>query len=121
MFDGVSIADALPLLSLAEGEDVQGVGLDVILHGCQCFALNGLSDVGGVYALKPVGRELWIQAAGGKGAADLTLIMLTAIEQQAAAGAFRSVGFQTRRKGLIKKASRAGYLVEGVIMRKVLK
>lgn len=111
-------AEALPLIKLAAGDDVQGLGLDSILHGCQFFVLSGGTFA---YALLPAGRELWIQAAGGKDAQDLTRLGLAAIEAQGKAARFESVGFQTRRKGLVKKAQALGYEIDGFILRKKIK
>lgn len=77
-------------------------------------------DGGGfAYALTAHGGELWVQAAGGNARADLTRIGLAAIEYQAA-GKFQSVGFQTRRTGLVKKAQALGYTIDGYILRKTL-
>lgn len=107
----------MALLALAISDDVQALGLDSILANCHFFMLKGGEGVEFAYALKPCGRELWIQAAGGRGKIDLTETGLRAVEIQAA-GAFSSVGFQTRRRGLVKKAKKAGYVVDGWILRK---
>ena len=113
-----SLADVRDLLALAEKDDVQRVGLDEVLTGCIFFMLDAPGNRLG-YALKPVGRELWIQAAGGEGAADLTSAGLTVIEGQAV-GLFESVGFQTRRAGLVRKAKKLGYIIDGYILRKTI-
>lgn len=108
------------LLALAEGDDVQGVGLDNILHNCNFYILQG--DGGKLaLALMPIARELWVQAAGGLGNSDLTRAGLEHTEERAAAGGFQSVGFQTRRKGLVKKAQAQGYQIDGYILRKKIK
>lgn len=120
MIRGASEAEALPLLELASGDDVQGLGLRNILHGCQFFILQSTKGEF-AYALIPEGRELWIQAAGGKAKVDLTHLGLGAIEGQAKAARFESVGFQTRRKGLVKKAQAHGYEIDGYILRKKIK
>lgn len=117
--NAASQQDVMPLLSLAAGDDVQGLGLEEIVKGCQFFRLENMPGTQMAYALKPVGSELWIQAGAGIATADLTAIGLAVIEKQAA-GVFKSVGFQTRRKGLVKKAMRLGYVVDGFILRKVL-
>ncbi|OGT05253.1 MAG: hypothetical protein A2Z65_13620 [Gallionellales bacterium RIFCSPLOWO2_02_58_13] len=111
--------EVMPLLALAAGDDVQGLGLDAIIAGCQFYILDGLPGAEMAYALRAAGSELWIQAGGGKASVDLTALGLAAIERQAQGG-FRSVGFQTRRRGLVKKAMRAGYQIDGYIMRKVV-
>lgn len=117
MIRGATEAEVLPLLELASGDDVQGLGLKNILHGCQFFILQSTKGEF-AYALIPAGRELWIQAAGGKAKIDLTDLGLGAIEAQAKAARFESVGFQTRRKGLVKKAIAHGYEIDGYILRK---
>lgn len=107
----------MPLLALARADDVQGFGLENILNDAQFFRLAG-SDSQFAYALMALGRELWIQAAGGAGPDDLTALGFGAIERQASAGGFESVGFQTRRRGLVRKAEKLGYVVDGWILRK---
>ena len=113
-----SLAEVRDLLALAERDDVQQIGLDEVLTGCFFFLLDAPDDRL-AYGLKPVGRELWIQAAGGEGRADLTGAGLQIIEEQAA-GLFASVGFQTRRAGLVRKAQKFGYRIDGYIMRKMI-
>lgn len=108
----------LPLLGLAIADDVQGLGLSEIVGGCQFFRLQGLKGAEFGYALKVAGSELWIQAAGGAAKIDLTIFGLALIEQQAKGAALKSVGFQTRRRGLVRKAIKAGYQVDGYILRK---
>jgi hypothetical protein len=112
-FRQVTMGEALPFLRLAEGDDVQGLGLENIVGGCIYFVLE--NDF--AYALKRCGSELWVQAAGGRSAQDLTKVGLAKIESQAA-GLYESVGFQTRRRGLVRKAQREGYEIDGYIMRK---
>ncbi|MDO9011331.1 MAG: hypothetical protein Q7U78_05925 [Gallionella sp.] len=113
-------AAAMPLLNLAIADDVQGVGLENIISGCKFFILSGVPGSKFAYAVKAAGSELWVQAAGGSGAVDLSAFGLAVIEQQAAAAGLGSVGFQTRRRGLVRKAARAGYQVDGYIMRKII-
>lgn len=113
------IEEVKPLLCLAMGSDVQGVGLDAILQNCAFFILDD-EKAQFAFALVAQGRELWIQAAGGKGEQDLTALGLDAIEQRAAVGRFASVGFQTRRVGLVKKALKHGYIIDGYILRKAI-
>jgi hypothetical protein len=110
-------AEALPLLELAKADDIQELGLDNILSDCQFFRLDSAQGVF-AYALKQVGNEIWIQAAGGMAKIDLTALGFKAIEQQAAAAGFKSVGFQTRRRGLVKKALAHGFKIDGYILRK---
>jgi hypothetical protein len=112
-FRPATMGEALPFLRLASGDDVQSVGLENILDGCIYFVMGDEF----AYALKRQGDELWIQAAGGRSQQDLTKAGFANIEAQAA-GLYKSVGFQTRRSGLVKKAQREGYEIDGYIMRK---
>lgn len=109
----------MPLLRLAQQDDVQNIGLENIVAGCQFFQL----ERGGValaYALKVEGCELWVQAAGGRGDIDLSDLMHDCIYQQAQKMGLASVGFQTRRLGLVKKAQQHGYKIDGYILRKII-
>jgi len=111
-----TLAEVRPLLALAESDDVQQIGLDSVVSGCAFFLLeNGNNKL--AYALNPVGTELWIQAAGGKGTANLTKIGLEVIEAQGV-GLYSTVAFQTRRTGLVTKAKQNGFVVDGYILRK---
>lgn len=106
----------LPLLSLAQSDDVQQVGMAEILAGCGLAKIE--TERGTVaLALMRRGVELWIQAAGGEGQ-GMTGPGLEAVEQLARQYGMQSVGFQTRRPGLVRRALRAGYVIDGFILRK---
>lgn len=102
-------------LALAAGDDVQGLGLDRVFQACEFRECGALA-----LALVAMGRELWIQGAGGADSADLTQAGLAACEIEARGRGLESVGFQTRRRGLVKKAIKAGYEIDGYILRKRL-
>lgn len=111
-------SEVLPLLELASADDVQRIGLKQLIAGCDC----ALVDVEGgrfALALMRMGVELWIQAAGGKGQ-GMTLEGLPVVEQIARQNGLESVGFQTRRPGLVKLARRAGYEIDAFVLRKKL-
>lgn len=63
---------------------------------------------------------LWISAASGEGAGDLTATGLAFVEQTARFAGCRRVAFATRRRGLVRKASRLGYRRVGENMEKDL-
>lgn len=73
-----------------------------------------LSAAGGelllVLQLHLGGRLLWITAACGQAAEDLTRIGLQFVEQIGYLCGCEEVGFNTRRPGLVRKARRLGYL-----------
>ena len=58
------------------------------------------------------GRLLWITAACGQAAEDLTRVGLQFVEQIAYLCGCDQVGFDTRRPGLVRKARRLGYFPE---------
>jgi len=90
--------------------------LDDMLARGLCFKVMHGGAIVGAYVLKIDGPEVWVMLAGGSASVDLSAHGLQLIEQQSAA--FDSVGFQTRRRGLVKKAIKAGYEVHGYILRK---
>ena len=120
MIRPASMAEVMPLLNLAIGDDVQKIGLPGILNGCHFFILEKPEN-DFAYALCGRGTELWIQAAGGRGKDDLTALGFSDIEQRAMAGGFDTVGFQTRRPGLVRKSICHGYEIDGYILRKKIK
>lgn len=112
------LADALPVLTLAEKCDRQKVGLKNIFHGCEFF---GVRDNTGrpvmAYALMICGRELWIQGAAGHGHGHTQIIHDSTLKQAQKMG-MESVGFMTRRAGAVAKAERLGFVVDGHVMRR---
>jgi hypothetical protein len=64
------------------------------------------------------GGQLWIEAASGKAADDLTAIGLELAEEVARQANCQEVSFQTCRAGLMKKAIQHGYQVAGWILKK---
>lgn len=75
---------------------------------------------GGVFVLERQGDVLWITAAAGKAADDLTDIGLQLIEETARQCGCTQVAFQTSRRGLVQKSERAGYQVAGWIIKKAI-
>lgn len=66
------------------------------------------------------GGELWIEAAAGQGADNMTAHGLALIEGMAQGAGLGSVGFQTARPGLARKAIKQGYTVAGWILKKAV-
>ncbi|BEV15568.1 hypothetical protein HBDW_23560 [Herbaspirillum sp. DW155] len=93
--------------------------LDQLLARGEAFKVMLDGEIVGAYLLEVHGPEVWILLAGGRAPVDLAHYGIALIEQQARD--FDSIGFQTRRPGLIKKAKRAGFEVAAVVMRKRLR
>ena len=83
----------------------------------QCFTAT--SETGqAVYVVKVKNGVAWIDAVKGNGATRWQNVLLPVIEAQAKGCA--SVGFQTRRRGVVKAAQAQGYEITGWILRKKL-
>lgn len=93
--------------------------LDSLIRQGQCFKVMEGDTIVGAYVLKADGIECYVLAAAGRCDGDLTAAMLAFIEDNGAE--FDSIGFQTRRRGLVKKAQKHGYEIAGYIMRKKLR
>lgn len=110
---------AAKMLQGVERFDPRGTATaaDVLAMASQghCFAAT-VGDAQCVYVLNVHNGQAWINAAKGQGAADLTGLVLPAVELQASQ--LKSVAFQTARPGLVRKAKRLGYRVTGWIMKK---
>lgn len=81
------------------------------------------STGGGIFVLERQGRQgevLWVTAAAGHAADDLTEIGLALIEETGRQCGCSEVAFQTARRGLVRKAESAGYQVAGWILKKAL-
>lgn len=66
------------------------------------------------------GDLLWIGGAVGKGSGDLTAAGLAFAEATARQAGCMAVGFQTARRGLVRKALRLGYVADGFQLKKAL-
>lgn len=66
-----------------------------------------------IYSASPQGNVYWIHGAAGTGH-DMTRRGLAAIEYQARQYGCRLVGFQTMRRGLVRRAADLGYRITGI-------
>ena len=111
-------AAAARLAGLA-GLDPRGMATEAdTLAMCQSGLCLEVSDPTGaaVIVVEVVNGVAWINAAGGGGGQNLCPAINAAV---AGLGA-TSVGFQTQRRGLVRRAERLGYHVAGYILRRKL-
>ncbi len=80
---------------------------DMIKQGQTYKVIASSGEAVGAYVLAAYDALLWVLAAGGRAAFDLSKAMFQLIELQAKE--FTYVGFRTERPGLVKKALKAGY------------
>jgi hypothetical protein len=83
----------------------------------QCFAASA-TEGKAVYVLDVQNGVAQITACKGSGPVDWSAVLLPAIEAQAKG--CQAVTFQTRRRGLVRKAEAQGYTVAGWILKKDL-
>ncbi|MEX3955890.1 hypothetical protein [Trinickia sp. EG282A] len=123
----VGAEQARPLLAPVDRYDTTGgaesVASMTTCPGARCFVISQDGRDAAAYVLQRQGDECYVLAAAGAVDFDLTAFGLALIE--AHARGLRSVAFQTKRPGLIKKARRLGYAIagrvaDGVILRKEL-
>lgn len=82
-------------------------------------AFKGEAEGGsGMFIVSKNGHQLWIEAATGRAADDLTRMGLELIEEMARQAGCTEVAFQTARPGLVLKSSEAGFEIAGWIMKK---
>lgn len=93
--------------------------VDALIVAGQCWKIVEEGAVTGALVTQAYGDELWVSVAVGRAQADLVALMADHLRQHAA-GRFRTIAFQTARRGLVKKAERHGYHVAATIMRKTL-
>lgn len=97
--------------------------LDHLAHSSDCVRVSGAA--GELFMALQLRRGLerdvlWINGAAGQGASDWTRNGLAVAEHQAAQCRAHAVGFQTARRGLVKRAQASGYRVAGYILMKEL-
>jgi hypothetical protein len=85
----------------------------------QAFELSAAGG-SGVFVVTKKGTRLWIEAAAGAAADDLTAMGLELIEEMAQRAECIEVAFQTARPGLVRKANQRGYQVAGWILKKAV-
>lgn len=121
-FARCDLGEVWHLLKAARTERVQtnpAETLEDLAARGEAFKVMLDGELVGAYLLEVHGPEVWILLAGGRAPVDLAHYGFAMLEQQARE--FDSIGFQTRRPGLIKKAKRAGFEVAAVVMRKRLR
>lgn len=98
------------------GDDPEGQATpQSAAHAGVCFKLE--TDQGRLtYAIGIEGGVCWIHGAAGTGK-TMTETGLAVIEAQAAAVGCKAVGFQTLRRGLVRKARALGYKIKAEIGR----
>lgn len=85
--------------------------LDYLISLGQCYRIfEEGGDTIAAYILEASGAELWIALGAGRADLDVTAVGLALIEAQGRE--FDSIGFKTRRRGLVRKAQRHGYRVD---------
>lgn len=116
-----SIEEIAPLIAKAGPFHCDGWAFDAseVAAGGERFVFERDGKPVCGYVLNIQGREVYIQAAGAIDAIDFTKIGLAAIEAQAAN--HDSVSFTTKRPGLVRKAHKLGYEIDGYILRKKIK
>lgn len=116
----LSEADAAQVFSVTQVPDPCGTSTPETLAAAgQAFELSAEGG-SGVFVVRKDGTQLWIQAAAGAAADDLTSIGLEVIEEIARRAECVEVAFQTMRPGLVKKANQRGYQVAGWILKKAV-
>ena len=82
-----------------------------MIDGAQCFAVLDNEKLIGAYVLADEWPVLWIRAAAGRAACDLALTLYKVIQKQGRA--YAQIGFQTNRRGLIRRAQSHGFAITG--------
>jgi hypothetical protein len=89
-----------------------------LFAGGQFWKVEEGGAIVGAMLTHTYGDELWVDVAVGRATEDLVALMAAHLDRQGAG--YRSIGFQTARRGLVRKTARHGYKVEAYIVRKEL-
>ncbi|QGZ37768.1 hypothetical protein IP92_02938 [Pseudoduganella flava] len=93
--------------------------VDALIDAGQCWKIVEEGVITGALVTEACGDELWVSVAVGRAQTDLVDLMADHLRDHAD-GRFRAIGFQTARRGLVKKAEKHGYRVAAYIVRKTL-
>lgn len=109
--EAVAISPEAAAPHLERCAEVGGVPLSELTEAGQAYRLTGPNG-SGVFVLQRVGALLWVAAAQSAPASSMLGPGLAVVEQIARATGCKSVGFRTRRAGLIRQAIRAGFSID---------
>jgi hypothetical protein len=120
----VGARDAAPLLSPVDRYCTTDETAESMARVGRCFVVSHDGRDVASYVLQRQGSECFVLAAAGSAEFDITAFMAAVLEGHA--HGLSSIAFQTRRPGLIRKARKYGYRIDGrvangVVMRKELK
>lgn len=87
------------------------------LAGADCFEVQ-TKEGRAVFAARLCNGFLWVSAAAGQG--EVFNALCDAVEGLAKRSGAARVGFQTGRRGLVKKAAARGYTGNGIILEKAI-
>ena len=114
------VRDVLAPAVAPKADAVGKYSLDGLADGGQCFkVVSDGETILAAYIVAAEGDELFVRAAAGRAQLDLSDVLDALTEAQASR--FRSIAFQTQRRGLVKKALEHGYEIAGYVMRKKIK
>ena len=94
---------------IARDEDIPGM-----CEAGQCWHVSTPRGSAVIVTQRTASGVLWVDAAAGVGEDDMT----AAIDEVLRHTGARSVGFQTKRRGLVRRAERLGFRVAGFILRR---
>ncbi|WP_151446739.1 hypothetical protein [Lacisediminimonas profundi] len=109
-----SAEEVLPFVQSAARFDMtdgQQTAQDIAKLGGYLVIEQGRASAG--FTIKVCKPDVWVTAAAGRSRRDLTRIITQAITQYRPDGV-QNIIFQTKRRGLIRKAAQLGYQVAGV-------
>lgn len=115
--EAISAEDAAP--HLAKCARLGGYSVSKLVECGQAYRMTTEGGEG-VFILSRDGAVCWVAAAEGAASEDLTHTGVALIELMAKEAGCKFVGFKTRRAGLVKKASRLGYAVDQIHMKKAI-
>ncbi len=87
---------------------------EVPVTGGSCFRLQTPAGEA-VYVVRLVGSRLWVSAAAGKTVASICPALALMLQEHARQCGALSVGFQTARRGLVRRAQAQGFKVIKII------
>lgn len=88
-----------------------------LIEQCDAYVIDQNNNSVAGLLMRRRGSEIYVVAAAGRANVDLSVVIHNLVNQYKTEE-IKSFSFTTKRRGLVRKAQKLGYKIDGYIMRK---